>query len=518
MTDLARATLTALLLAASATGLAAQQPAADTSPSAERTASDLAAIARARADSARYPYTAADIAFMTGMIGHHAQALVMARMAPSHGASPAVQTLAKRIINAQTDEIRTMQHWLRDRQQPVPDPAALHPDMAGMHDMGGMSHDEHPMLMPGMLTPAQMAELDSARGPVFDERFLRFMIQHHRGALSMVKDLFATDGAAQDELVFKFANDANVDQTTEIARMERMHLAIMFETGRPVTGAAHLTQPSWTVPPSTIPPSTIPTPSRVPPSTVPPSSVPPSTMPKPAGPPSSPAPTPETAMDLVAPTRRPSATTTRRGAALAAAFAFAAGALAGTPAQASAQNSARSSAGAPTPDPRVGLGSGLYDAEQATWNLKVLSNSRPTREVRGRHELRHRLQRQVRDPGQLQRLADLGHLQPVQPDAHHRLLLPGLAERRVGLQEPALHLRRGAHRPPRLRRPGRAGSGEQGAPARPPHLRHQRHPQPEERRQRADVPRLAHAHRARRPEGPDNVYVYISGSSRRALG
>ena len=231
MTPFARGTLVALLLAAPAAACAAQGATSDGSTPLERSASDLAAIARARADSARYPYTAADIAFMTGMIGHHAQALVMARMAPSHGASPAVQTLAKRIINAQTDEIRTMQRWLRDREQPVPRPAALHPDGSGMGDMPGMTHGDHAMLMPGMLTPPQMAQLDSARGPVFDERFLRFMIQHHRGALSMVKDLFATDGAAQDELVFKFANDANVDQTTEIARMERMHIAIMFETG-----------------------------------------------------------------------------------------------------------------------------------------------------------------------------------------------------------------------------------------------------------------------------------------------
>ena len=186
--------------------------------------SERAAIAKARADSARLPYTAADIHFMSGMIGHHAQAIKMSGWAASHGASPSVQTLAQRIINAQKDEIVTMQQWLRDRRQPVPEP-----DPAGMKmNMGGM---EHVMLMPGMLTPEQMNQLDAARGAEFDRLFLTFMIQHHRGALQMVKDLFATPGAGQDELVFKLASDANVDQTTEIARMERM-LAILTIQGR----------------------------------------------------------------------------------------------------------------------------------------------------------------------------------------------------------------------------------------------------------------------------------------------
>ena len=185
--------------------------------------SDRAAIARARADSARLPYTAADIHFMIGMIGHHAQAIKMAGWAASHGGSPSIQTLAQRIINAQQDEIVTMQNWLRDRRQPVPEP-----DPAGVKmNMGGM---EHVMLMPGMLTPEQMNQLDAARGTKFDRLFLAFMIQHHRGAVQMVKDLFATPGAGQDELTFKLASDINVDQTTEIARMERM-LAILTIQG-----------------------------------------------------------------------------------------------------------------------------------------------------------------------------------------------------------------------------------------------------------------------------------------------
>jgi uncharacterized protein (DUF305 family) len=172
-------------------------------------------VANARADSIRHPYTQDDVDFMTHMIGHHAQAIAMSRWAPTHGASPAVQRLASRIINAQVDEIATMQNWLRDRLKPVPDatPMGLKMNMNGM---------EHMMLMPGMLTEEQMKQLDAARGAEFDRLFLTDMIQHHSGAVSMVHDLFASYGAGQDEIVFKFASDVNVDQTTEIARMEKM--------------------------------------------------------------------------------------------------------------------------------------------------------------------------------------------------------------------------------------------------------------------------------------------------------
>ena len=186
-----------------------------------RSQSDLAAVAKAREDSARRPYTAADVHFMSGMIGHHSQAIVMAGWAPSHGASPSVHTLSDRIINAQRDEIATMQQWLRDRQQPVPEASAKGMKMV----MDGV---EHEMLMPGMLTEAQMKQLDAARGKEFDRLFLTFMIQHHKGAVQMVKELFDSYGAAQDDLVFKFASDVNVDQTTEIARMEKMLVALTF--------------------------------------------------------------------------------------------------------------------------------------------------------------------------------------------------------------------------------------------------------------------------------------------------
>src|SRR5438093_2721931 len=158
-------------------------------------------------------YTPADVHFLAGMIGHHAQAIQMAKWAPSHGASPAVRVLCERIVVAQTDEIAFAQRWLREHGEYVP-PA----DPRG-HIMQGM---DQPMLMPGMLTPAQMAQLDAARGPEFDRLFLTFMIQHHQGAITMVEQLLAVPGAAQDGPIFRFASDVNADQTTEINRMTLM--------------------------------------------------------------------------------------------------------------------------------------------------------------------------------------------------------------------------------------------------------------------------------------------------------
>jgi uncharacterized protein (DUF305 family) len=181
-----------------------------------------AAIARAQRDSARLPWTAADVQFMQGMIHHHAQAIEMCKMAPTHGASASVQVLCGRIINAQGDEISLMSQWLKDRRQDVPAPTATSMHMV----MNGKAMD---MLMPGMLTPEQMKQLDAARGQTWDKTFLQGMIQHHRGAVSMVHDLFETQGAGQDETVFKCASDVNVDQTTEIARMEKMLFAISIE-------------------------------------------------------------------------------------------------------------------------------------------------------------------------------------------------------------------------------------------------------------------------------------------------
>jgi uncharacterized protein (DUF305 family) len=186
----------------------------------------------ARAKPGGYPYTPADVQFMTDMIAHHAQALVMASWAKSHGASPSVQTLAGRIINGQKDEIATMQRWLRDRGQPVPEPdTSATPQPMAMH-MSGHGQD-HQMLMPGMLTEAQMKELSQVHGTDFDRLFLTDMIQHHKGAVTMVNQLFGTEGAAREETTFKLANDVSVDQTTEIARMQRMLGGLQSSHGSP---------------------------------------------------------------------------------------------------------------------------------------------------------------------------------------------------------------------------------------------------------------------------------------------
>ena len=180
----------------------------------------------ATSDTTPHVYTAADIQFMDGMIAHHAQALLMAGWAASHGASPSVLTLTSRIINAQQDEIVGMQKWLRDRHQPVPEP-----DPHGMMmNMNGMRHE---MLMPGMLTEDQLKQLDAARSKDFDRLFLTFMIQHHQGAVTMVNELFGTPGAAQDITVYKLASDISADQTTEIERMQKMLASMIFATDIP---------------------------------------------------------------------------------------------------------------------------------------------------------------------------------------------------------------------------------------------------------------------------------------------
>ena len=163
----------------------------------------------------QFPYSDADVDFMAGMIPHHAQAVVMAGWAPSHGARKDVAILCERIVVAQRDEIAMMQQWLRDRGQPVPDATSTRHRMK----MNGVEHD---MLMPGMLTDEEMAALDRARGPEFDRLFLTGMIKHHQGAIDMVDALMKSYGAAQDETVFKFANDVYADQSIEIDRMTEM--------------------------------------------------------------------------------------------------------------------------------------------------------------------------------------------------------------------------------------------------------------------------------------------------------
>jgi uncharacterized protein (DUF305 family) len=184
----------------------------------------VASSAIAQQPSGRPPYTAADVQFMSGMIMHHAQAVLIAGWAPSHGAGASLRVLCERIVVAQQDEIALMQRWLRERHETVPPADSQGHGMPGMH---------HATLMPGMLTPAQLAQLDSARGPEFDRLFLTFMIQHHRGAITMVEQLLRTQGAAQDGQVFRFAADVNVDQTTEIDRMNRMLDAMSPGEARP---------------------------------------------------------------------------------------------------------------------------------------------------------------------------------------------------------------------------------------------------------------------------------------------
>ncbi|MFN2315940.1 MAG: DUF305 domain-containing protein [Gemmatimonadales bacterium] len=181
----------------------------------------LAALSASPAASQTFPATPAgapnpaDVNFMTGMIPHHAQAVLIAGWAVERTVRPDLKVLAERIIVAQRDEIELMRMWLQDRGQPVPAADATHHRM--VHD--GMEHD---MLMPGMLTEADLKQLREASGSEFDRLFLTFMIRHHDGALVMVEELFGSYGAAQDEVVFRFASDVFADQTTEIDRMQQM--------------------------------------------------------------------------------------------------------------------------------------------------------------------------------------------------------------------------------------------------------------------------------------------------------
>jgi uncharacterized protein (DUF305 family) len=169
----------------------------------------------ARPELVRQPYSAADVKFMSGMIPHHAQAVLMATWAQTNGASHALQLMCERMLISQRDEIAMMRTWLRDRGQVVPAADATHMTM----DHDGMKHD---MLMPGMLNEAELAALKKARGKDFDRLFLIGMIKHHQGAIGMVTELFASHGAAQDDQVYLFAADVQADQEAEIERMQIM--------------------------------------------------------------------------------------------------------------------------------------------------------------------------------------------------------------------------------------------------------------------------------------------------------
>ena len=160
------------------------------------------------------PRSAADVAFMQGMIMHHAQAVEMTALIPSHTTNPAVRLLGARISHSQSDEIDFMRRWLIARGEPTSLP------MSGMEDMSGMDHSMP--LMPGMLTAAQMDALGHASGEEFDRLFLTGMIQHHTGALAMVKELFNNGGAGQDAELFNFATDVDTGQRAEIRIMQSL--------------------------------------------------------------------------------------------------------------------------------------------------------------------------------------------------------------------------------------------------------------------------------------------------------
>lgn len=196
--------------------------------------SPAATPAAPSADGARPRANAADVQFMQHMMAHHAQALIMTAMVPSHGAGNAVRLMAERIEVSQRDELALMRRWLADRGAPVPSVDAAPPAGRDMehdhtaHDpampgMPGMAHDAGAMpMMPGMLTPAELARLGQATGAAFDRLFLTSMIRHHEGALTMVAGFFATRGAGQDSEIFRFASDVDADQRAEIRRMRTL--------------------------------------------------------------------------------------------------------------------------------------------------------------------------------------------------------------------------------------------------------------------------------------------------------
>lgn len=160
------------------------------------------------------PLSHADVEFMQGMIMHHAQAVEMTALISSHTSNKDLRLLGERISRSQTDEIKFMKRWLTTRGEPV--------SMA-MPGMPDMDQSGHPMgLMPGMLTPEQMDALRKAKDAEFDHLFLTGMIQHHNGALTMVKSLFDSAGAGQDAELFNFATDVDSGQRAEIRIMQGM--------------------------------------------------------------------------------------------------------------------------------------------------------------------------------------------------------------------------------------------------------------------------------------------------------
>jgi uncharacterized protein (DUF305 family) len=193
----------------SAGGVHAQPPSTSTPiirPGAPGQSSQVISADQA-SDLSKVQFTPADVKFMQGMIGHHAQAVEMTDLLATRTNREDMKMLAQRIAVSQNDEMNMMRRWLEVRGQAQPNPHA--------HHMPGM-------LMPGMLTQEEMAALAAAKGPEFDRLFLEGMIKHHGGALTMVQELFASPGAGQESEIFAFASDVDADQRMEIDRMRAM--------------------------------------------------------------------------------------------------------------------------------------------------------------------------------------------------------------------------------------------------------------------------------------------------------
>jgi uncharacterized protein (DUF305 family) len=207
----AMAAATALLLAS---GCASSRPADAGAHAGHAPGGDHATHSATRVDDdgrTRGGYTLADVRFMQHMIGHHAQALVMAALVDERTSLPNMPLLAERITISQRDEIAYMRRWLEDRREELP------PEDAHVHAAMGHGH-----VMPGMLTQAELDAMAAATGVAFDRLFLEGMIRHHEGAIVMVRELFESPGAGQDAEIFVFASDVQADQVAEIQRMQRI--------------------------------------------------------------------------------------------------------------------------------------------------------------------------------------------------------------------------------------------------------------------------------------------------------
>jgi uncharacterized protein (DUF305 family) len=217
--------LAALVVFLSATAAVSQQasPAPTiVQPGAPGTGNKTLSKDAATAGQVPRPPSKADVEFMQGMIMHHNQAVEMTELLKTRTKDPAIMELGKKIDVSQTDEMRWMKQWLTDRGFPISTDPMAGMDMNQM-DMKHMKDMDMTMpMMPGMLTASQMEALRNASGPQFDHLFLTGMIQHHSGALQMVKELFANPGAGQDPQLFDFASDVDNTQQAEIDIMRHM--------------------------------------------------------------------------------------------------------------------------------------------------------------------------------------------------------------------------------------------------------------------------------------------------------